>query len=260
MGSATESPATSRRPFIARVLGRIARSIPIRLKKPALLRHAGRREPFSRNFGGDRGTPICRSYIREFLQENAGDIKGVTLEIADDTYTRQFGGEKVSRAEVLHLSEGAPGATIIGDLTTGENLKSGHFDCVILTQTLNVIYDVSAAVKTVHRILKPGGVVLATVPGISQISQYDMNRWGEYWRFTTASALKLFDVFETDGQVEVKSHGNLPAAVAYLQGLSVEDVGESALQKNDADYQLLITVRAVKGISSRPGEAPAGAV
>ncbi|MBA3657366.1 MAG: methyltransferase domain-containing protein [Gemmatimonadaceae bacterium] len=214
------------------------------------MRWTGRAEPFSRQFGGDRGTPICRLYIADFLEHHCSDIRGNTLEIADDTYIKRYGGAGVSKADILHLDAAAPGATIIGDLTVGDNIESDRFDCVILTQTLNVIFDLEAAVGTVHRILKPGGVVLATMPGISQISQYDMNRWGEYWRFTTASAEKLFNIFAGSGTVEVRSRGNLPAAVAYLQGLSVEDVGRRRLEPTDPDYQLLITVRAVKGRAS----------
>ena len=52
-----------------------------------------------------------------------------------------------------------------------------------------------AAVAEMRRALKPGGVALVTVPGISQI---DRGEWGEswYWSLTRASALRLFgDVF-----------------------------------------------------------------
>ncbi len=230
--------------LFSRVMGRLVRAIPIGLRRPVVWGTMRRREPVSRVFGMDRGLPICRYYINRFLAEHAADIRGNTLEIADATYTRMFGGTNVTRADILHLSEGAQGATIIGDLTVGDTIESDRFDCVILTQTLNTIYDVEGAVRTVHRILKPGGVVLATLPGISQISRYDMDRWGEYWRFTTASAEKAFDIFAP--RIEVRSYGNVAAAVAYLQGLAVEDLGEDRLQHNDADYQLLITVRAVK--------------
>jgi len=38
----------------------------------------------------------------------------------------------------------------------------------VFTQTLHLIYDVRSAIRTLHRVLKPGGVLLATFPGISQ--------------------------------------------------------------------------------------------
>ena len=109
------------------------------------------------------------------------------------------------------------------------------------------IFDVREAVKGACHILKPGGVLLATVSGISQISRYDMDRWGDYWRFTTASVEKLFGPLFKGG-LEIESFGNVLAAIAFLQGVVVEDLPEAALLKdNDPDYQLLITVVARKG-------------
>jgi SAM-dependent methyltransferase len=155
------------------------------------------------------------------------------------------------RSDVLHVPPGGRRATIVADLTNGAGLESISFDCVILTQTLPFIYDVTAAVKTLHRILRPGGTILATMPGISQISRYDMDRWGDYWRFTTLSARQLFEsVFPADA-ITVRSHGNVLVAVAFLQGLAVEDLRPEDLESDDPDYQLLITVRAVKPEASR---------
>ena len=205
-----------------------------------------RDEPASRVFGSDRGAPIDRYYIEQFLRKHRDDIRGSTLEVADTTYTTMFGGTRVTRSDVLHLCPGAVGATIIADLSSGEGLESNRFDCAIVTQTLNMIYDVEAAVRTIHRILKPGGIVLATMPGISQISRYDMQRWGEYWRFTTASAERAFQIFAHQGQLEVQSAGNVAAAAAYLYGLAVDDVGTAILARNDPEYQLVVTVRALK--------------
>ena len=47
----------------------------------------------SRDFGFDRGTPIDRYYIESFLSTHASDIRGHVLEVADNTYTRRFGGD-----------------------------------------------------------------------------------------------------------------------------------------------------------------------
>jgi SAM-dependent methyltransferase len=210
-----------------------------------------RLKPVSSVFGSDRGQCIDRFYIERFLDEHAADIHGRVLEIAENTYTQRFGGERVLRSDVLQVPPGGRRATIVGDLTTGAGLEATSFDCVILTQTLPVIYEVTAAVKTLYRILRPGGTVLATVPGISQISRYDMDRWGDYWRFTTLSASRLFEsVFPADA-ITVRSHGNVLLAVAFLQGLAVEDLRPEDLESDDPDYQLAITVRAVKPGAAR---------
>ena len=201
--------------------------------------------PISREFGFDRGHCIDRFYIEDFLAVNADDIRGRVLEIADDEYTKQFGGDRVTQADVLHV-KGSPRATIVSDLTSAANVSSDSFDCMIITQTLQFIYDTRAAIATIHRLLKPGGVVLTTFPGISQISRVDMDQWGEYWRFTTMSAKQLFAERFADEAVSVKAYGNVFAAVAFLHGLAQEDIELAKLQPHDPDYEVLVTVRAVK--------------
>lgn len=202
--------------------------------------------PFSREFGFDRGQPIDRYYIEQFLAKHRADIHGHVLEVEDDLYTRQFGGDRVTKSDVLHVRDGEPKATIIADLTRAEHLPSETFDCIILTQTLQFIYDVRAALTTIHRILKPGGVVLATVPGISPISSYDMERWGQYWSFTRLSARRLFDEFFRPADLIVEMYGNVLTAAAFLYGLAAQEFESRELDDWDPDYEVLVTVRAVK--------------
>lgn len=202
--------------------------------------------PISRVFGFDRGHCIDRYYIEQFLSVYAPDIYGHVLEIGEGTYTREFGGDRVTHSDVLHVTEGNPNATIIDDLTCAKAIPSDTFECIIFTQTLQHIYDVRAAIQTLHRILKSGGVLLVTLPGISQISRYDMDRWGDYWRFTTLSARRLFEEAFPAANITVESYGNVLAGVAFLHGLAAEEVGPQKLDYHDPDYELLITVRAVK--------------
>jgi hypothetical protein len=89
-------------------------------------------------------------------------------------------------------------------------------------------------------------VVLATVPGISQIVRYDMDRWGDYWRFTSLSARRLFECAFPGGEVRVEAHGNVLAGAAFLYGLSSGELRPEELEHHDPDYEVLITVRAVK--------------
>lgn len=204
-------------------------------------------QPVSRVFGLDRGSPIDRHYIETFLARHKRDIRGRVLEIGDATYTRRFGGAAVSHSDVLHVSAGQPGATIVADLAQAHAIPDATFDCVILTQTLQFIYETRAAVAHLARIVKPGGVVLATLPGISQISRFDEERWGDYWRFTPRSAKRLFDEAFGDAAVAVTSHGNVLVATAFLQGLALEELRPDELAVSDPDYALVIAVRAQKG-------------
>jgi hypothetical protein len=205
-----------------------------------------RLRPFSSNFGWDRGQPIDRFYIEQFLQKNASDIRGDTLEMADAAYTRRFGGSRVTHSDVLHATPGNQEATLVGDLASGQGIPRSAFDCIIFTQTLLCVYDVRSALATVHSALRPGGVLLATFPGISQISRHDADRWGDYWRFTVQSAQRLFGDAFPGGKVQVEAHGNVLAATAFLHGLAREELRPEELSYHDPDYPMLITVRAEK--------------
>ena len=210
-----------------------------------------RLEPISRDWGFDRGRPIDRYYIERFLRDQAGAIAGRVLEIGDDQYTRRFGGDRVHVSDVLHVSPGNPKATIVADLTSAPQIPSDTFDCLILCQTLQLIFDPGAAVRTIHRVLKNGGVVLATFPGITQRSD---PAWRDtwYWSFTSSSARKLFAGVFGDAQVEVTARGNVLTAVAFLHGLALEELTESELEFSDPDYEFLITVRAAKHPATAP--------
>lgn len=209
-----------------------------------------RTSPVSVHFGEDRGRAIDRHYIEKHVRENARFIRGTVLEIGAALYGPRFGGDRVEHIEVLHVSEKLPDVTVVGDLTDGELFPEGTFDCIVLTQTLQFIYDVHGAVSNCHRFLKPGGTVIATVPGISQISRWDMDRWGQYWSFTTRSASRLFEDAFAGGAVEVSSHGNVLSSIAFLQGLALEELRTRELDHIDPDYQLLIGIRATRALES----------
>jgi SAM-dependent methyltransferase len=204
-----------------------------------------RTAPISREYGYDRGLPIDRYYIEGFLARHADDIRGHVVEIGDASYTHRFGDTKVTGSDILHVDESNAAATIGADLTSADDIPSSTFDCFILTQTLQLIYDVRAAIRTAYRILKPGGVLLATVPGISQISS---DEWGAswYWAFTSLSAGTLFqEVFPKD-HVHVHAHGNVLAATSFLQGLAAHELARAELDVVDREYEMLITIHAVK--------------
>jgi SAM-dependent methyltransferase len=208
-----------------------------------------RTRPISRHFGFERGQPIDRWYIERFLAAHATDIRGRVLEAGDASYTDRFGGGAVSRSDVLHVRSDARGATIVGDLADGSTIPSDAFDCIVLTQTLHLIFDLRAAVATLHRALAPGGVLLATVPGISQLER---GEWADtwYWSLTPAAARRLLEsVFEPDA-VTVAGHGNVLASVAFLEGLASAELEPTDLAVDDPAYPLVVTVRAVKAGST----------
>jgi hypothetical protein len=200
--------------------------------------------PVSSRFGYDRGTPIDRVYIEDFLEKNKNLITGSVLEIAEDTYSRRFGHD-VSHYGVLNFTKDKK-ATIVGDLTKMETLPAGQIDCFICTQTLNFIYDFKAAIRGIHYLLKDKGTALVTVSGLTQISRYDMDRWGDYWRFNTLSAKKMFAEVFGENNVEIDYYGNVLAASALLQGISAEELSSKELMFKDSNYQIIISIKAKK--------------
>ena len=205
-----------------------------------------RLKPISSDYGNSRGLEIDRYYIEKFLTEHAADIQGCVLEVKHNTYTRKFGQNRVTKSDVIHPVEGNPDATIVADLTHADHLPSNCYDAIIFTQTLQVIYDIRAVITTLYRILKPGGVVLATVSGMAQISIDDFDKWGEYWRFTSLSARLLFEEAFSAGNVTVYPFGNVLAAISFLEGLACEDLKKSELDTIDRSYEILIAIRAIK--------------
>lgn len=203
-----------------------------------------RTSPITRNYGASRGRPIDRHYIETFLGKHAADIRGRVLEIGDNDYTIKFGNNRVSQSDILHIHSGNPRATIIADLSNAPQIPDDTFDCVILTQTLQCIFDVGRALETVCRILKPGGVALITVPCISQIAD---DEWGKswYWNFTPLSVQRILQS-NFAGQFSVESHGNVLAATAFFHGMATEELSSQELSLADPAYPMVICARAKK--------------
>lgn len=201
-------------------------------------------EPQSRQFGFDRGVPIDRFYIERFLKENCQYITGSVLEVGDNSYTQMFGTD-VEQSHVLSAVSSS-GVTIVGDLASGKNIPEKAFDCVILTQTIQMIYDVKSALKHAMRALKPGGSLLLTAPGISQISRYDMDRWGDFWRFTSQSLQMLLMEAAPEANIQVSVYGNVAVAKAFLDGIAMEELPPNILDYQDDDYQVVLSARVVK--------------
>lgn len=201
--------------------------------------------PFSADFGFDRGGAIDRYYIENFLQENKQHISGHVLEIGDNVYTLKFGGEKILRSDILHIDHRNTRATYIGDITDVPQIPSEQFDCIIFTQTLHLIYDFKSALKTCYRILKPGGRLLLTVPGISHI---DQGEWRDYWlwSFTDTSIKRLMKDTFNGSFVDVKTYGNVYVAAAFLYGMGLPEFKKEYLWKHDSSYQVIISAAAVK--------------
>ena len=204
-------------------------------------------EPVSRRWGLERGRPLDRCYIERFLAAHRGDIKGRVLEVKDAGYTRAYGGDAVRQADVLDIDRANPEATIVADLA-GPDFDAGDpFDCVILTQTLHIIYDLRAALRQTRRLLADGGVLLCTIPAVSRVNDENGGlESGDYWRLTQAAVRRLFGEVFRPSDVSIATFGNVRVCSAFLYGLAAEDLSAAELDFVDPWFPLIHCVRVEK--------------
>ncbi len=214
-----------------------------RIKHPAWMGNLRRISPLSDEWGRERGLPIDRYYIERFLETNRADIRGDVLEVKDAAYTRRF-GTAVTRADVLDIDARNSDATIVADLARAESIPDNCFDCFVLTQTLQFVDDLPAAVAHTHRILKPGGVLLATLPAISRVERAYAD--SDYWRFNPAICSRLFGQAFGPSQISVQTFGNVLSAIAFLTGMAKQELTAEELDAADPYYPVIVGVRAVK--------------
>ena len=204
-------------------------------------------EYISNDFGWTRGMPIDRFYLHQFFKENSSFIKGSCLEFGEDKYTKQYGLDVIqSSIFTSDLDEKRKDGVIAGDISKSETLPSDKYDCIICTNVLNFIYDNHDSVEGLYMMLKPGGYCLVSIAGYSShVSRYDMNRWGDYWRLSDKAAVRMFQEagFIID---EVKTYGNVYAAVAQMHGYCAEDLDVSRLTTSHPDHQMIISMRIKK--------------
>jgi peptidoglycan/xylan/chitin deacetylase (PgdA/CDA1 family)/glycosyltransferase involved in cell wall biosynthesis/SAM-dependent methyltransferase len=205
--------------------------------------------PLSDRWGKDRGTPIDRRYVEGFLERHRSDIGGRVLEVRGSEYARRF-GTAVTGHDVVDIDPTNQQATIIADLRRADSIPSNTYDCIVLTQTLQLVDDIEAAIAECARILKPGGVLLVTAPTLIRVDD-EGGLDGDFWRLTEASARRLFSAAFPVDAFEVTSYGNVLAATSFLYGISMEELTPGELDAVDPDYPVIVGVRAVKPIAPR---------
>jgi SAM-dependent methyltransferase len=197
--------------------------------------------PLSDKYGFDRGTPVDRYYIEQFLDENKQSIKGYCLEIHDDDYTMKYGENRVTKNDVLDIDTNNKRANIYGDLKNLTNIADNTYDTLIITQTIGMIDDFQAALKECHRILKPGGTMFLTAAAFSPSLP---GEGGGYWRFTENSFNYLLG--KLFNQVKVKSYGNALSGQAFWVGMAQEELSQDELEYKDPQYPIIIAGLATK--------------
>ena len=203
-----------------------------------------RTRPISPYWGYDRGTAVDRVYIERFLEEHADDVRGRVLEVRDPRYTERFGGDRVSASDILDIDPTNERATVVADLAVPGALPGARFDCAIVTQTLQYVTAPATAVENLRSALAPGGVALITAPCTSRIDP-DLKEI-DRWRFTPLGLETLLRQAGDWAELDVRGYGNVLTAVAFLMGISAEELREGELADDDPDFPLVVCARARK--------------
>jgi SAM-dependent methyltransferase len=197
--------------------------------------------PFSTNYGFDRGTPIDRFYFEEFLREWSGDVRGDVLEVKGTAYAGRF-GSGVAKVDVLDVDRGNASATVIADLGQPDSLPASAYDCFVLMQTLQYVARPELALANAWRALRPGGVLLLTVPTVQMIDP----GLPDLWRFTPAGIGKLVEHVCTGAEADVRGYGNALAGSAFLLGLAAQELRRDHLNELDPAFPVVACARVRK--------------
>jgi SAM-dependent methyltransferase len=204
--------------------------------------------PYRKSFGWRRGKCIDRYYIEKFMSANRQYIRGDVLEIGDNTYTKLFLGDDYKNSHIGDIDPGNRLATILFDLENCNEIEDKTFDTIILTQVLQYMENLPRVVRNLHRILRPGGAILATIPGIVQLMPSMSGIGTEYWRFTRHSVELIFRPHFKPEAMDISTFGNVLSAVAFLHGLVVAELKTAELEYNDPDYEVIISIRATRSV------------
>lgn len=201
--------------------------------------------PLSNSYGFDRGKAADRYYIEDFLNKNKKDIHGHCLETREDDYTQKFGKQNVIKSDVLDIDPNNKKANITDDLRKLKTIKDNTYDCIILTQTLQLIDDVDSVLLQCYRVLKKGGILLVTIPSLSRVDRVAGLK-NDYWRFTEAGARYLFEKQFKSEELQIESRGNARIGIYFYAGLAEEEIKMKVYGDDDPFFPMIITIRAIK--------------
>jgi SAM-dependent methyltransferase len=199
--------------------------------------------PLSDDHGIDRGTPIVRAYLEEFLGQHQDAIRGSVLEVGDWRYSTRFGAGRVTTSTVADIDAANRQATLFTDLNQASALPADSFDCIILTEVLHLLTNPDTCLRSCHQALREEGTALITVPALKRLNPKDPD--SDYLRYTPAG-LELLLRRTWDGPFSVTWYGNLRACVAFLVSHVSEEIGSEELSFKDERFPLTVAARADK--------------
>lgn len=193
-------------------------------------------EPFSAEWGIDRGMPIDRYYARHFFEHHREYITGDVLEVQHSVYTDRF-GTNISRADSVDIDPRFE-PTFVCDLARADVIPSDRYDCFLMPFTFAHLRDLEGALRTALRVVRAGGTILAVLPALTPL----VSEYPDYWRFSPDGLLVLLEHVWADCEIAVGAYGNCLAVIAEMLGLAAEELSPPELDVHDSRYPLLVTV------------------
>jgi SAM-dependent methyltransferase len=194
--------------------------------------------PFSDHFGFERGTPLDRYYLHQFLDRHRLSITGRVLEIQMSGYTWRFGHE-VRRADSIDIIP-TFNPTYVCDLAqSGNVIPDATYDCFLLPNTLCMLRDIEGCLRHALRVIRPGGVILASTAALVPLT----GDVPDYWHLSAAGWHEIAArAWSPAGEYHIEAHGNCLAAVAAMLGLAHEELDPAELDVNDPRFPVLVTL------------------
>lgn len=196
-----------------------------------------RTTPFSSTYGFERGTPVDRHYLHAFLHAHRDVITGDVLEVQNTTYTFRFGHDlgRTDTFDIIPLFS----PTYLCDLAHSEDvLPSAAYDCLLLPNTVQHLRELDPCLRHALRVVRPGGVILATAAGLMPLT----DDAADYWRLAPAGWREKLSVVWPGADLVVTGHGNCLAATAAQMGLAAEELSPAELDADDPRFPVLTTI------------------
>jgi hypothetical protein len=196
-----------------------------------------RTRPFSEAYGFERGIPIDRYYLHTFLEAHRQLITGDVLEVQGASYAERF-GHGLTRADSFDIDARFKPTYLCDFAHAGGVIPDHAYDCLLLPNTLPHFRELDRCLAQALRVVRPGGVILASAAGVLPLTR-DVP---DYWRLTPDGWRETLTAAWPGATLDVRGRGNCLAAVGAQLGLALEELSPAELDVQDPRFPVLTTI------------------